>query len=335
MYPQFSIVEITLNMIFSEVSAMVEERTTLSEDNIPDKYRQPTTEYKGRIVRNYKEFVTYSSSSHVRIWYNNQTEGYELHSHDAMEAFICIQNNYEIHVNNTIYKLKEGDILIIPPNMPHEYVNDKYGVRFIYLVEMSYFFDSHDYSTIEPLFFNGMLINEETCPDIYKNVYNLFMDINSCYFTHSNFWETTVYSKLYQVFIEVAKHSENNLKDETSNSSQSIERINSLLRYMDINYSEEMSTEQAAEFTGFSKFHFMRLFKLQTGYTFHDYLTLKRIHMAQLMLLTNKPITEIAFESGFSSLPTFCRAFKKYTNYSPSDYKKLRRDTIETENGTL
>ena len=94
--------------------------------------------------------------------------------------------------------------------------------------------------------------------------------------------------------------------------------------YEDINYSEEISTEQAAEYTGFSKFHFMRLFKLQTGYTFHDYLTLKRIHIAEELLVTEKPITDIAFQTGFNTLPSFCRAFKKYTNYSPSEYKKLR-----------
>lgn len=293
-------------------------------ENVPDKWKQPSKEFEGRVVHNKKELVNYSSSSHIRIWYNNQAEGYEMHSHDAMEAFICIQNNYEIHANNHEYNLKEGDILFIPPNMLHEYINDKVGVRFIYLIEMNNFFNSRDYKSIEPLFFNAFLCNEETCPDIYSEVYKLFMDMNSVYFTNANFWETTVYSKMYQIFVAIAKHSENLVKNETNSTSQSINRINSLLRYVDINYSEEISTEQAAEYTGFSKFHFMRLFKLQTGYTFHDYLTLKRIHIAEELLVTEKPITDIAFQTGFNTLPSFCRAFKKYTNYSPSEYKKLR-----------
>ena len=63
---------------------------------IPEQYKQPSTEYEGRIVHNTKELVTYSSTSHIRIWYNNQSEGYEMHSHDALEVFICIQNNYEM-----------------------------------------------------------------------------------------------------------------------------------------------------------------------------------------------------------------------------------------------
>ena len=94
--------------------------------NVPDKYHQPSTEFTGRIVRNSKELVTFSSASHIRIWYNNQTEGYALHSHDALEVFLCVHNNYEIHANNKSYILNEGDILIIPPHMLHEYINDNY-----------------------------------------------------------------------------------------------------------------------------------------------------------------------------------------------------------------
>ena len=46
--------------------------------------------------------------------------------------------------------------------------------------------------------------------------------------------------------------------------------------------------------------------------TFHDYLTLKRIHIAEELLVTEKPITDIAFQTGFNTLPSFCRAFKKW-----------------------
>ena len=301
---------------------------------VPDKYKQPDDADSSfaRIVTNSKERVYYTSSSHIRIWYNNQTDGYDIHSHDAFEICICIQNNYEIHVSNEVYVLNEGDILIIPPHTLHEYINNHYGVRFIYLIEMNQFYESHDYKTIEPLLFNAFLCNEKTCPDIYHKVYDLFMDMNSVYFTNSNFWETTVYIKMYQVFAELAKHSENAVKEETGNLSQSISRINALLRYVDINYAEDISTEQAAEYTGFSKYHFLRLFKLQTGYTFHDYLTLKRIRIAEDLLLTDESVTDIAFQSGFNTLPSFCRAFKKYTNYSPSEYKKLRISTIENDN---
>lgn len=307
--------------------------TEKKRNGIPEQYKQPDdadTAFS-RTVRNSKELVYYTLSTHIRIWYNNQTDGYDIHSHDAFEMCLCVKNNYEVHVTNDVYVLNEGDILIIPPHTLHEVVNSQYGIRFIYLLELNHFFKSQDFKTIEPLLINGFLCNSETCPDIYDNVYKLLMEMNTVYFTNSNFWETTVYTKMYQVFTELSKHSENALKEETPNLSQSINRINALLRYIDINYSEDISTEQAAEYTGFSKYHFLRLFKLQTGYTFHDYLTLKRMRVAEDLLLTDMSVTEIAFQTGFNTLPSFCRTFKKYTSYSPSEYKKLRLSTIENE----
>ncbi|MCR5104026.1 MAG: AraC family transcriptional regulator [Eubacterium sp.] len=297
--------------------------------DVPEKYYQPNSDFDGRVVHSSKELVNYRPTSHIRIWYNNQKKGYAQHSHEALEVFLCIQNNYEIIANGKKFTLHEGDILIIPPHMFHEYINDKYGIRFIYLIEMNQFFNSHDYKTIESLFFDAFLCNKTTCPDIYERVYKLFMEMNSVYFTNAHFWETIVYDKIYQVFIEIAKHSENLVKAETSSASQSINRINSLLNYIDINYAEDISTEQAAEYTGFSKYHFLRLFKAQTGYTFHDYLTLKRISVAQELLMTDTPVTDIAFQTGFNTLPSFCRTFKKYTNSSPSDYKKMRLESLD------
>ncbi len=280
---------------------------------------------------NDKEIITFSEQSHVRIWYNNQTDGYPLHSHEAFEMCLIIQGYYPATVNATDYCLEEGDILVIPPNAVHEYRNDSYGVRFIYLIEANDFHRTQDFKLIEPLLFNGFIINKETNPDIYEKVYGLFMSMNDAYFDRVNFWETIIYTEFYRIFTEIARQRESAVRKESSDTSYSINRIRALMQYVDINYSEDISTEQAASFTGFSKYHFIRLFKLHTGYTFHDYLTLKRIHSAAALLKGDEAITEIAFQSGFNTLPSFCRAFKKYTGYSPSEYKKLSSHPMSTQ----
>ncbi len=296
----------------------------LKPGETPEKYRQPD-EFKGRVMYNGKEIITYSSEAHIRIWYNTQDDGYPLHFHDAFEICICLEDKYHVTVNAEDYFLNEGDILIIPPNAPHECINDTFGIRFIYLIEANSFYKTQDYKAIEPLFFDGFLCNRETCPDIYDKVYNLFMEMSEAYFSRTYFWETMIYTKFFQVFITIAQNRENAFeKEEEEELSHSSSRIRALMQYVDVNYSEEISTEAAAGFTGFSKYHFIRLFKLQTGYTFHDYLTLKRIHAAASLLKSNAAITDIAFQCGFNTLPSFCRAFKKHTGYSPSEYKKLR-----------
>lgn len=60
--------------------------------------------------------------------------------------------------------------------------------------------------------------------------------------------------------------------------------------------------------------------------TFTDYLLKTRMEKAkELMLNPNKKIYEIALESGYDNIPYFSTAFRKYTGYSPSEYRNQIR----------
>ena len=96
------------------------------------------------------------------------------------------------------------------------------------------------------------------------------------------------------------------------------------MKYLDAHYSEEITLETAADFVGFSKFHFTRLFKVYAGTTFHDVLRRKRILAAQRLLSTGASVTDVAFQTGFTSLASFGRCFKKQTGMTPSEYRAMR-----------
>ena len=103
-------------------------------------------------------------------------------------------------------------------------------------------------------------------------------------------------------------------------------------RFMDVcNYISEHCTEDIdmdalAEMAGFSRFHFARLFKEFAHVSCYEYLTQKRILLAEMYL--NQPdlsILDVALQSGFKSLSTFNRVFKSYKNCTPSEYRKMNR----------
>lgn len=98
-------------------------------------------------------------------------------------------------------------------------------------------------------------------------------------------------------------------------------RMKDLLQYLDAHYAEDITLDLAAERVGFSKFHFSRLFKEYTGETFYDHLVRVRVLAAQQLLPTKLSITEITFRTGFNSLTSFSRSFRKYTGMSPSEYR--------------
>ncbi|OWA37623.1 hypothetical protein B9G55_06115 [Saccharibacillus sp. O16] len=80
--------------------------------------------------------------------------------------------------------------------------------------------------------------------------------------------------------------------------------------------------------------HFSRVFKQRLGMNLTEYLSAKRIFAARDRLLrTNHKVEQIALECGFDSLPHFYRTFKKYTQATPSAYRKRAREQGFPVNG--
>ena len=76
--------------------------------------------------------------------------------------------------------------------------------------------------------------------------------------------------------------------------------------------------------------HFCKVFKQQTGMTFSEYRTLRRVEKARQMLLDQQVrISEVAYACGFGSVPYFVRAFRRHQGCSPSQYRAARRPEIQ------
>ena len=99
-------------------------------------------------------------------------------------------------------------------------------------------------------------------------------------------------------------------------------------RYIEENYSKDISLEDAAEYCGLSSFYFSRLFKKKKKITFIDYLTKCRIEEARRLLAAGElSIKEISSRTGYSDPNYFTRVFKRVEGLSPSAYRsrKIRK----------
>lgn len=121
-----------------------------------------------------------------------------------------------------------------------------------------------------------------------------------------------------------------------------IHRVNTALQYIDLHLdSHELSLEKISKVALFSPFHFHRIFKSIVGETLNSYIGRKRLERAAAMLIHKKEltITEIALLVGFITNSAFTRAFKKFYNVSPSEFRKThphkfsKIGTVESKNG--
>lgn len=114
---------------------------------------------------------------------------------------------------------------------------------------------------------------------------------------------------------------ENIYMPETLNTPAS--KIYSITSYIHNHYNEDLSLSSLAHKFFLSKYYLSHLFREVTGFSLTDYIHMTRIRNAQqLLLFTDKKITEIAVQCGFASFSQFNRIFNKYCKTSPSNYRK-------------
>jgi len=128
--------------------------------------------------------------------------------------------------------------------------------------------------------------------------------------------EIEVSTKLYHLLCEFLKHS-----SAVIDGNKTI--IRSAVSYIRENYRKSLTVNQIADYVSVSPFHFIRVFKKNTGYSPHEYLVLTRLNAAKFLLeTTDLLIKEIALDVGFSSEARFVSAFKNDTGKTPGEFRK-------------
>jgi AraC-like DNA-binding protein len=92
--------------------------------------------------------------------------------------------------------------------------------------------------------------------------------------------------------------------------------------FIDTNFHNNIDLDAISDEAFFSKFHFIKLFKLTYDKTPHQYLTSVRIENAKLLLQTKMAVADVCFAVGFESISSFTGLFKRLTTTPPSVYQK-------------
>ena len=105
-------------------------------------------------------------------------------------------------------------------------------------------------------------------------------------------------------------------------------RLRQMIQYINQNYEENISLSEIAERLFTSASTLSRFFKKQTGLYFNDYVNRVRLKAAlENLIYSDKNITKVAVDSGFSNLSVFNRLFKETYGMSPSDYRKMHTES--------
>ncbi len=298
--------------------------------------------YEGSI-ENKQETFKYLKGLSMRFWLNIQHYDFPSHWHTALEIIMPIEGGYTVVMQQQEYVLQPGDIFIIPAGTVHSLIAPESGCRFIYMLELDYLSQLPSFSYVMSLLSHPIHISADMDSSFYREEATLIMQLAEQYWGDSVTKEISLYSGLLSFFAKIGENAADTVARVMGAQSKSpnlLNRLSSVLDYIDTHFAENITLEEAANIACFSKFYFTRLFKQYTNESFYNYLSARRIKAAEQMLIVpNLAITEISLRSGFASLSSFNRTFKHLKGCSPSEYRALyaagknRNNTVQADMG--
>ena len=164
----------------------------------------------------------------------------------------------------------------------------------------------------------------------YSEYYDIFSKI--CYYADTNLSsDELMLQSLILRLIHTITEDSNRLKIREHTKNSNYKTVEKVVSYIQNNLTFDLSLEKTADYAGFSPIHFHNLFKASTGKTLREYVEEQRIKKAVNMLLsTDKTLTEIAHECGFSSQSYFSYAFKRRMKTTPREYVKKIHSRYES-----
>ncbi len=259
---------------------------------------------------------------HPHIFFAEQDYISPKHWQKEVEGIYVEKGWLNVWADNKIFFVNEGEILFISPGAIHSYLNKKDDS----IIEIIKFLPEHIYNEA---------FTEENKRKIRKLFSNIFMvqkngKLNKIIneittYEENELSECFIAAKVLELTVFLLKMKELLFNTTQVITNEKTQYLDEIFLYIEDHYREQISLHMMAEHIGITDTYCSRYIKKRTGLTFTDYLSGVRIGKAEeLLLKTKKTVTEIVYETGFGSVQTFNRVFKKKKSLTPSEYRKYK-----------
>ena len=250
-------------------------------------------------------------------------ENHKLHINNYLEVYVYVQGNHQYMVENKIYSLQRGDIILISPREVHKALPlESCMYERFYLLVDERCFDDFVYNPLsallKPCANMENLISPQ--PEIRKRILDLLYGISDC-FTKDENRQTQALGLVLQLLDLCIRQRMHTAPSENAVASvpQLLEKI---LFYVAENTASIQSTVQIADALGISSQYLSSYFSKHIGTPLSVYVQTKKIALAKDLLDQGADVTGACFESGFNDCSYFIRIFKKHVGVTPLRYQQ-------------
>lgn len=248
-----------------------------------------------------------------------------MHIHDnGYELLLFIAGDVNYFLETSIYNMKPGDVLLIPPNSIHGYLTK----------------GTSDYERIPLHIQRNLLISlsteETSLLEAFQDLEHPIIHLNDEEMKQFIYHADTIIqsekekahghdilSQAHLLFLLLIINTTcRNTRPSVQTMDVSPKVIRNTINYINLHLTENLSVQSIADDLHISSSRLAHLFKEYTGSTVWHYVMAKRLVLARSLLLKGNSVMDACYESGFCDYAHFHKTFSKAYRISPGRFQK-------------
>ena len=248
-----------------------------------------------------------------------------IHLHECCEILFCLSGGKTFFIDERIYEVQNGDVFVLNQFEAHKITSDPDCVfeRYVMQIHPAFLYDSSssetDLSRCFSLRGDNISHRLSLSYDESQKLSHIFRKLSQ----NSTYGEDILRNiAAIEILAVVNRYFSDKNQGYTYHSKYENNTIVNALKYINNNFSEELSLEIVAKSCFITVNELCRLFKKHMGTTVTKYILSRRITEAKKLLKSGESVSLTAEKCGFSDYTSFIRAFKRCVGVAPGQYKK-------------
>ena len=251
-----------------------------------------------------------------------------VHSHDYYEFYFFLKGDVEMLIGGGTRPLAEGDIIVVPPGIPHQArvldPEKPYSRIVLWISRESYealgqLAPDYTYITEYVRLVGSYIFHFD--PVVFNDLRSVILLILDEYGADRFGKSAFIRNYITELLLKLSRQASLLASPEKSRGEKNLFQLVS--DYIDVHLSDDLTLERLAGTFYASPYYLVHLFKEKSGLSLHQFITKKRVTAAKNAILAGEPASSVCRDCGFLDYSSFYRAFTREYGVSPKKYRLL------------
>ena len=238
----------------------------------------------------------------------------QSHYHDYFELYFLDSGERYHLMDDKLFKLQAGDCILFPPQTMHR----SYGDQDMAFSRVVLYFRPKTITSADLLhkLLHSQVVYRPDSQELHQ-LRRIIYAMEEEQHSHLDCHDECMQSLLNLIMVQLLRMNQEStgILRET--------RVTKVIQYIHNHYAEDITLKDLSERFYVSEYYLCREFKKSTKRTIVEYIKQTRImNTKRLFMETDRNVTEVARETGFSNLTHFNRVFREVADVTPSEYRK-------------